>query len=71
MKILIYRWKAYNYRDFIFALQEMGHMIDIFFYDIKDFDGDANFSLFMEEQLRNKQYDIVMSINYFTVISNV
>lgn len=71
MKILIYRWKAYNYRDFISALENMGHDLDIFFYDIKDFDGDSDFSFYMKEQLKNKKYDVVMSINYFTVISNV
>lgn len=71
MKILVYRWNAYNYKDFIVALEAMGHDIDVFFYDIKDFDGDPNFSLFMEEQLKNREYHMVMSINYFTVISNV
>lgn len=71
MKILIYRWKAYNYKDFVAALEEMGHDLDIFFYDIKDFDGDMDFISFMEEWLKKKTYHMVMSINYFTVISNV
>lgn len=71
MKILVYRWKAYNYPDFITALEKMGQDLDIFFYDIKDFDYDPDFFIYMEEWLKNKKYDMVMSINYFTVISNV
>lgn len=71
MEIIIYRWKAYNYRDFIAALEKMGHTLDIFFYDIKDFDDDPDFFFYMEKQLKQKKYDLMMSINYFTVISNV
>lgn len=71
MKILVYRWKAYNYRDFISALEKAGHDLDVFCYDIADFDDDPDFFVLMEEYLNNEAYDMVMSINYFTVISNV
>lgn len=71
MKILLYRWKAYNYKDVISALKRAGHELDMFFYDIADFDDDPGFCVLMEEYLKSKEYHIVMSVNYFTVISNV
>lgn len=71
MNILVYRWKAYHYRDVAAALEQAGHTLDTLFYDIADFDDDPEFCRQMGEVLKNKRYDMVFSINYFTVISNV
>lgn len=71
MNILVYRWKAYHYRDVAAALEQAGHTLDTLFYDIADFDDDPEFCRQMGEVLKNKKYDMVFSINYFTVISNV
>ena len=71
MNILVYRWKAYHYRDVAAALEQAGHTLDALFYDIADFDDDPEFCRQMGEVLKNKKYDMVFSINYFTVISNV
>ena len=71
MKILVYRWRAYPYRDLIDAMTAAGHEAESFLYDIADYDCDPKFSALMQEMLADGNYDIVFSFNYFTVISNV
>jgi len=71
MKILVYRWKAYNYADLLDGLCSLDHSVDTFYYDIADFDQDPEFCTLLKEILEQEHYDLLMSINYFTVISNV
>ena len=71
MKILVYRWRAYPYRDLIDAMTAAGHEAESFLYDIADYDCDPEFSALMQEMLADGNYDMVFSFNYFTVISNV
>lgn len=71
MKILLYRWKAYHYGDVAAALREAGHTLTMVCYDIADFDDDPGFFELMQEYIEKWSYDMVFSINYFTVISDV
>jgi len=69
MKILVYRWRAYNYKDFIHALKEQGHDVYTFSYDIRDFDDDPKFLSLLKDLLDGRDYNFVMSINYFTMLA--
>ena len=43
MKVLIYRWKAYNYMDIIAEFDALGIRVDIIKHDLKKYDDDEEF----------------------------
>lgn len=69
-KALVYRWKAYNQRDVEEALQNAG--IELTFFDLayKSMDEDNVFEEKVVRLLREDSFDVVFSINYFTILSN-
>lgn len=71
MKILIYEWQAYNYRDIIFAFQKMGHETSSFHYHLTNYDENDDFMEHLERKLAEKQFDFVFSMNYFPVVAIV
>ena len=71
MRILIYRWRAYNYRDIEQTLAAMGHCIDIFAYKLENYDEDPVFEQQLTGRLRRKEYDLVFTVNYFSLVSGV
>lgn len=71
MNILLYRWRAYHYQDVAAALTYAGHTLDTICYDIMDEKKTAEFFDLMETYLKKRSYDMVFSINYFSVISDV
>ena len=71
MKILVYRWKAYNYTDVIASFQMLGHTVEELDYHLDNYDFDAQFAGLLTRKLRERAYDFVFSMNYFGVISDV
>lgn len=70
MRILIYKWVAYNYRDIIESLEHMGHTVDIIEYKLTCYDEDDTFAEILAEKIRSTYYDFVFTVNYYGVISD-
>lgn len=71
MKILMYRWKAYNYKDIKANFIKMGHQVDEVNQELLNYDVDEAFAEMLERKLQSTNYDFVFSVNYFALISNV
>lgn len=68
MKILVYRWDIYPYDDIIQTLIKQGHLVDVLAFPISNHINDAPFETALCQKLQNG-YDLVFSINYYTVIA--
>lgn len=71
MQILLYSWPAYNMFDLKQALRKKGYLVDTFTYDFENFEEDDAFCAALSHTLQDINYDFVMSINYFPLISDV
>lgn len=71
MRFLIYRWQTVGIGDLEDCIVKMGHEIDTIEHVFYSYEVDEDFSKSLSDRLRLKQYDAVISFNYFQVISNV
>lgn len=71
MHILMYRWKAYNYRDIEQTFRLLGHTVDNIEQELGSYDVSPEFEKVIEQKIRDNQYDMVFTVNYFPLISNV
>lgn len=71
MHILMYRWKAYNYRDVEETFKLLGHTVDNIEQKLGNYDIDTDFEVLLRNQLHQVHYDMVFTVNYFAVISNI
>lgn len=71
MHILMYRWKAYNYRDIEQTFLLLGHTVDNIEQELGSYDVSPEFERVIEEKIRGTHYDMVFTMNYFPLISNV
>lgn len=71
MHILMYRWKAYNYRDVEETFKLLGHTVDNIEQKLGNYDIDPDFEVLLKNQLHQLHYDMVFTVNYFAVISNI
>lgn len=71
MHILMYRWKAYNYRDIEQTFQLLGHTVDNIEQKLGSYDVSPEFEQVIEEKIHANHYDMVFTVNYFPLISNV
>lgn len=71
MHILMYRWRAYNYRDIEETFLRLGHQVDHIEQKLGNYDIDPVFEQIFKERLLQKSYDMVFTVNYFAVISNL
>lgn len=71
MHILMYRWKAYNYRDIEETFKLLGHTVDHIEQKLGNYDIEPEFEKVLEAQLFREHYDLVFTVNYFAVISNI
>lgn len=71
MRILMYRWKAYNYRDVEETFKLLGHTVDNIEQKLGNYDIDKDFEVLLKNQLHQVCYDMVFTVNYFAVISNI
>ena len=69
MRILMYRWKAYNYRDIEETFLLLGHQVDNIEQKLGSYDIDKEFEKVLKERLESVSYDMVFTVNYFAVIS--
>lgn len=69
-RILIYKWKAYNYLDVYQTFCNMGFEADVIEQDLASYDEDEPFSRRLLEILHKCAYDFVFTINYFGVVSD-
>jgi spore maturation protein CgeB len=70
-KILLYRWKAYNYKDIIEEFSRMDYEVTEVHQELYNYDVDAAFAERLYRMLREDTYEFVFSVNYFALISNV
>ncbi len=71
MRILVYRWKAYNYMDIEQTFAAMGHTVDHIEQKLGNYDIEPEFEKILTKKIHEKDYDLVFTVNYFAVISNV
>ena len=71
MHILMYRWKAYNYRDIEQTFLLLGHTVDNIEQELGSYDVSPEFERVIEEKIRGTHYDMVFTVNYLPLISNV
>lgn len=65
----MYRWKAYNQQDIIDNLIKRGHEVDELFGEMSNFDTDFIFYNKFVKKLESKAFDLVLTVNYFPLIS--
>ena len=70
MHILMYRWKAYNYRDIEQTFRLLGHTVDNIEQELGNYDIDPEFEAKIEHLMKKNHYDMVFTVNYFALISN-
>lgn len=70
MHILMYRWKAYNYRDIEQTFLALGHRVDNIEQELGSYDVSPEFEKLIEEKIQQNHYDMVFTVNYFALISN-
>lgn len=71
MHILMYRWKAYNYQDVEQTFLAHGHTVDNIEQELGSYDVSPEFEQVIEHKIRTNHYDMVFTVNYFALISNV
>lgn len=69
-KILVYRWKAYNYEDVISSFERAGYQVKCIYQKLMSYDVNGEFAEKIERELASETYDFVFTINYFPVISD-
>lgn len=71
-KVLFFQWNAFMQKDVEKALLARKDMeVDMISYEFADLDFDAYFEKRFPEHLLKKAYDMVFSINYFPVLSDI
>ena len=70
-KILMYRWKAYNYIDIKEGFFELGYEIDEIAQELLNYDIDEEFAEALKKKILENTYEFVFTVNYFGLISNV
>lgn len=71
MKILVYKWKAYNYADVCEAFDNLGYKQIFLEYDMVSYDEDPEFEELLLQTVQKENCDCVFTINYFAAISKV
>ncbi len=70
-KILMYRWKAYNYRDIKFTFEKLGYTIKEVQQDLLNYDVDEAFAQKLKTIIQADTFEFLFNVNYFPLISNV
>lgn len=71
MKILTYKWKAYNQQDIVNNLIKRGHIVDEIRGEMCNFETDTIFMRDFEDAITSTKYDMVFTVNYFPMISDI
>ena len=70
-RILMYRWRAYNYLDIKANFEMMGFEVDEVWQTLESYDVDDAFAAKLASMLEDKSYAFVFTVNYFALISEV
>lgn len=70
-KILMYRWKAYNYKDIKHTFEVLGYEVEEVYQDLLNYDVDEEFVEKLRGMIQAGNYDFFFTVNYFPLISNV
>ncbi len=70
-KILMYRWKAYNYKDIKYTFEKLGYEVEEVFQDLLNYDVDEAFAEKLKGIIKAGSYEFMFNVNYFPLISNV
>lgn len=71
MRILVYKWKAYNYADICEAFTDLGYDFITVEQDLEHYDEDVEFEAALAEIIKREHCDMVFSVNYFALITTV
>ena len=71
MKILVYEWRAYPYRDVLENFRALGAQIFFVEYKLEHYDEDAVFEALLERRIEETGCDFVFTMNYFAAIAAV
>lgn len=71
MKILLYEWNTFGQKDLEESLIRLGYKVDKIKYVFTDFEKDEAFEKKLTELFLLKNYDYVISFNFFQVISRM
>lgn len=69
-RILMYKWRAYNYLDVYQTFRMFGFEIDFIEQHLPSYDEDEELTFKLLKMMREKSYDFVFTINYFGVVSD-
>ena len=70
-KILMYRWKAYNYLDIKFTFEKLGYEVEEVYQELLNYDVDEAFAQNLKGMILSDAYEFLFTVNYFPLISNV
>lgn len=71
MNILFYQWNSFMNKGIERALTKLDIAYKVFFYPLSDWENDGNFQERLRDELKQDVYDVVFSINYVPLISQV
>lgn len=71
MKLLIYQWNSYYRYDVCDICNDMSISFDTFEWDFVNKNKDEAFSEWFKQNIDIKQYDAVLSVNYYPVLSEL
>lgn len=71
MRILVYRWKAYNYADICEAFASLGYEYITVEQDLDNYDEDREFEERLAQIIEREHCDMVFTVNYFALITTV
>lgn len=71
MRILVYRWKAYNYLDILEAFTELGYEYVTVEQDLECYDADREFEERLSGIILREKCGMVFTVNYFALITTV
>lgn len=71
MNILFYDMGSYTYHDFLYYLKKAGHTCKTVYYHFPDKFQDAFFCERFDAYLTEKEYDVVISVNFFPLVAQL
>lgn len=71
MRILVYKWKAYNYADICEAFSVLGYECITIEQDLDHYDADPAFEAKLAELILKERCDMVFTVNYFALVTTV
>ena len=71
MRILVYKWKAYNYADICEAFSNLGYEYVTVEQDLDHYDEDPVFETKLADIIQKENCDMVFTVNYFALVTTV